>query len=344
MAGATNKRSRGGLWIILILLGVAAFAAYKVLGPNTGSRSKGDYLYVRTGSDYEKLKQNLTEGGFISDMWSFDLIAKQLGLPAHVRAGKYKITAGMSNYRIIRMLRAGRQEPVKLVIRKLRIKNDLVTYLAKNLEADSLKLRQMLQDPSYLSEFGLDTNTAMCAIMPDTYEFYWNTSADKAFRKIQKNYARFWDDTRKQAAAARGLTPPQAIIIASIVEEETNAPSDKPLIASVYLNRTRIGMRLQADPTVKFAVGDFTIRRIAGAMLDNPSPYNTYKYAGLPPGPICTPTAATINAVLQSPKTTYMYFCAKADFSGRHDFATTYDEQLKNARAYQQALNARGIH
>lgn len=341
---AQKKRSRTGLWIVLILLFLFGFTLFKVFGPNTGRLTKGEFLYVHTGSDYEQLKQSLSEGAFISDMWSFDLMARQLSLPSRVHPGKYKISAGMSNFKIIRMLRSGRQTPVKLTIHKLRTKHDLVKLISANLEADSNSVRNLLQDPSYLSQYQLDTNTAMCAILPDTYEFWWNTTADKAFKKIAKNYTRFWDNDRKEAASRHGLTPAEATIIASIVEEETNYANDKPLIASVYLNRKNKGMRLQADPTVKFAVGDFTIRRIAGPMLDNPSPYNTYKYAGLPPGPICTPSPGTINAVINAPKTTYLYFCAKEDFSGRSNFATTYDEQLKNARAYQQALDARGIH
>jgi UPF0755 protein len=242
------------------------------------------------------------------------------------------------------MLRSGRQAPVKIVIHKLRTKKELVHLLSANLEADSFRMRQLLSDPVFLLNYGLDTNTAMAAILPDTYEFYWNTTAEKAFKKIAKNYQRFWDDGRKEAARKKGITPIQATIVASIVEEESNKADDKPKIASVYLNRLRIGMRLQADPTVKFAVGDFTIRRIGGPMLDHDSPYNTYKYAGLPPGPICTPSPVSIDAVLQAPATTYLYFCAKDDFSGYHVFASTYEEQIKNARAYQKALDARGIH
>jgi UPF0755 protein len=202
----------------------------------------------------------------------------------------------------------------------------------------------MLHDPTYLAQFGLDTNTAMCAIVPDTYDFFWNSTADRAFRKIQKNYVRFWDETRRQEAKAQGLTPVKAMIVASIVDEETNMPGDKPKVASVYLNRLDKGMKLQADPTVRFALGDFTIKRVTGEMLQINSPYNTYINEGLPPGPICTPAPSSIDAVLTAPKTTYLYFCAKEDFTGYSNFASTYDEQVKNAKAYQQALDARGIH
>ena len=344
MAAKKKQKSRGLLYAVIIILVIGLVAVYKVFGPNTGSFTQGEYLYVHTGSDYTQLKQSLEQGGFIADMTTFDLLAKQAKIPEHVRAGKYKIHGGMSNFNIIRMLRNGRQTPVKLVINRLRKKQDLVNMLCMNLEADSAVLKQLLADNSYLSEFGLDSNTAMCAIMPDTYDFFWNTSADKAFRKIEKTYSRFWDDSRKQQADKQGLTQTKAIIIASIVDEETNMNDDKPKIASVYINRLQKGMKLQADPTVKYAIGDFTIRRVTGAMLQTVSPYNTYMYQGLPPGPICTPSVSSIEAVLIAPKTTYMYFCASASFNGHSDFATTFEEQMKNAHAYQKALDARNIH
>jgi UPF0755 protein len=341
---AKKNKSSGSRIVFLIVVLLGLLALYKVFGPNTNGFPEGTYLYVHTGSDYATLKKALTDGGFISDMFSFDLVAKTRKLPAHVHPGKYKIEKGMSNFNIVRMLRNGRQTPVKLVIHKLRTKQDLVNIVCNNLEADSTSLKQMLHDPTYLSQFGLDTNTALCAILPDTYDFYWNSTADRAFKKIQKNYVRFWDETRKQEAKNLGLTPVKAMIVASIVDEETNMPGDKPKVASVYLNRLDKGMKLQADPTVRFALGDFTIKRVTGEMLQINSPYNTYLNEGLPPGPICTPAPSSIDAVLTAPRTTYLYFCAKEDFSGYSNFATTYDEQVKNAKAYQQALDARGIH
>jgi UPF0755 protein len=180
--------------------------------------------------------------------------------------------------------------------------------------------------------------------MPNTFEFYWNTSADKAFRKIEQGFARFWTDTRKSAAKARSLTPQQATILASIVEEESNKHDEQPNIASVYLNRMKKGMKLQADPTAKYAAGDFALRRITSAQTSIASPYNTYYVAGLPPGPICTPSPKTIDAVLAAPETDYLYFCAKEDFSGYHRFAASYADHMKNAALYQQALNAKGVH
>lgn len=343
MVAAKKKRSRSPFFVVIIIIALLLFSIYKTFGPNTGTFTQGEYLYIHTGSDYEKLKDDLQGGGFVSDMLSFDLLAKLAKIPTHIHPGRYIIRRGMSNYSMVRMLHSGRQSQVHLVINKLRTKQDLIDLITSNLEADSPSLKQLLLDKNYLSKFGLDTITVMCAVMPNTYFFNWNTSAENAFRKIEENYSKFWDDPHKQQAHEHNLTPIQATILASIVDEETNINDDKPNIASVYLNRIHKGMKLEADPTVKFAMGDFTIRRIKGTMLQNPSPYNTYVYLGLPPGPICTPSVSSIEAVLNAPKTTYLYFCAKEDFSGRSNFASTYDEQLKNAHAYQKALNARGI-
>jgi UPF0755 protein len=344
MTTPVKKKSSAGLIIAVIILFVGAYFAFKLFGPNIGQPVQGEYVYVHTGADYEQVKAALQQGGFVGDIFSFDLFAKPMGLPTHIHAGKYKIGRHMSNYRIIRLLRSGKQTQVKLVINKLRTKKDLAKLLSMNLEPDSAKFSELLNDPAYTSQFGFDTATVIAAILPDTYELLWNTTADKAFRKIEKSYAKYWDDTRKAQAKEQNVTPMQATIIASIVDEETNLESDKPNIASVYLNRLRKGMKLQADPTVKFAVGDFTIRRVAGPMLENTSPYNTYLYAGLPPGPICTPSRSSLVAVLTAPKTNYLYFCAKEDFSGHSNFAATYDEQLRNAAKYRKALDARGIH
>ena len=342
-----RQRNKGGKWlkvVLIIVLIIGAVGAWIVFGPNTGRMKQGEYLYIKTGSTYTQVIEQLKEGDYIREIIGFDLLAKQAGYPDRVKAGKYHIEPGMSNYAIVRMLRSGKQTPVKLVLNKLRTKQDFVAFVGKSLEADSAKMKTLLNDNTFLGEYGLDSNTAMCGIMPDTYEFFWNTPANKVFQKIAKNYTRFWNDERKQQAASKGLTPPQAIIMASIVEEETNKTSDKPLIASVYINRIKKGMRLQADPTVKFAIGNFAIRRVTGVHLAYASPYNTYLNAGLPPGPICTPSKSSINAVLNAPATDYVYFCASPALDGSSLFAASYNEHMKNARLYQQALNERGIH
>jgi UPF0755 protein len=348
MSAAANRNKKGKRpwikWVLIILLAVAGIGAFEVFGPNTGSFTNGEYLYIRTGSTYDDVKKALNDGGFVRDFFSFDVLARQAGYPNKVGAGKYRIKRGMSTYNIVKLLRSHRQTPVKLVVKKIRTKADFIRLVSNNLEADSNVMMQMFADPVYLAQFGLDTNTAMCAILPNTYEFYWNVTADQVYKKIEKNYVRFWTGERKNAAQQHGLTPAQAIVMASIIEEETNNNTEKPKIASVYLNRLKKGVKLQADPTAKFAYGDFTLRRITNVHTSIPSPYNTYYVTGLPPGPICTPSEKTIDAVIFSPPTTYMYFCANTDGSGTHLFASTFEEHLKNARAFYKMENNKGVH
>lgn len=331
------------LFTLLVLAGFGGFVAWKVIGPNTGDMQKGEYLYIPTGASYQLVMNELVQGGYIDDAASFDIIAKRANYPAMIKAGKYKISAGMSNYNMIRMLRSGRQEPVKLVINKLRTKQDFIQFVTERLEPKPEEIADILNDNKFLAEYGVDTNTALTVIIPDTYEFYWNTSAAKVYDRLAGYYEKYWTGERKALADSLGLTPTEVIILASIVEEETNKNDEKGNVASVYLNRIEKNMKLQADPTVKFAVGDFAIKRVLKIHTEFDSPYNTYMYAGLPPGPINTPSKATINAVLHTEPTKYLYFCAKEDFSGYHNFATNYNEHLTNARNYQKALNEAGI-
>lgn len=346
MAAKSNRKKSSNkiLKVLSVALVVAVLMGlYLFFVPNTGALAQGEFIYIRTGASYDEVALELKEKGFVRDMNSFHLLAKNAGLKDKIRAGKYQIKKGMSNYTIVRLLRSGRQTPVKLVINKLRTKQDFIRLVSSQLEADSAVLQQIFKDSEFLSQYGLDTNTAMCAIMPNTYEFFWNSSAEKVFKKIAQQYVSFWNNERKQKAQQKGLTAQQAIIVASIVEEESNSKAERPTIASVYLNRLKIGMKLQADPTAKFAFGDFMIKRITGVQTSFQSPYNTYQVAGLPPGPICTPSENSILAVLNAPQNKYLYFCAKEDFSGSHNFAATLQEHSANARKYHNALNARGI-
>lgn len=329
--------------MLCLLAGVAVYLAYQIFGPTSKAFSDKNYFYIHTGSTYQDVIDGLTSERIVTHPDIFSFVAKQLDYPENVKAGRYQIKKGMSNFEIVRMLRNGRQVPVRLVINKLRTRADFCRLIGKNLEADSASVQHLLQDNIYLRQFGLDTNTVMCAIMPNTYEFFWNTTATKAFEKLQKEYDKFWTSTRKDKARDKGLSPNEAIILASIIEEETNKNDEKPVIASVYLNRLRKGWKLGADPTVKFALQDFGLRRIYNKHLEYPSPYNTYYVKGLPPGPICTPSTASIDAVLNAVNSDYMYFSAKSDFSGYHDFAVSWQEHLSNARKYHKALENRNI-
>ena len=343
MIKSGKRRNVFSIMALLVSVGII-YLLWCIWGPNTGAMPNGNYLYIHTGATYANVEQSLAEGGFIKSEFAFKLLANFAKYPAHVHAGKYKIEAGMSNSGIIRMLRNGHQEPVRLVINKLRTKQDFAQLLSRNLENDSAKVMQWLTDAAFANALQLDTTTIMCAVMPDTYELFWNTDMPKVMDKISKNYTHFWTIDRKAEAAKQGLTPAKAIILASIIEEESNKNDEKPFIASTYINRLHKHMPLQADPTLKFAVGNFALRRIGGALLKVSSPYNTYINTGLPPGPICTPSPASIEAVLHAPATNYLYFCAKPDFSGFHQFTGNYTEQMRNAKAYQKALNDRNIH
>jgi UPF0755 protein len=229
------------------------------------------------------------------------------------------------------------------VITKIRTKESLAQKTGASFECDSLQMISFLNNPDTLKHYSLDTNTVMAAVMPLTYEIKWNTTPQKIFQQFFAAYKNFWTEERKQKAQRLNLTPFEVSTLASIIDEETNSPDDRPNIASVYLNRIAKGMPLQADPTVKFALKDFGLRRIYESQTRTQSPYNTYVNKGLPPGPICTPAIETIDAVLDSPKTDYLYFVANSDFSGTHIFSSNYTDHMKYAHLYQEELNKRNV-
>jgi UPF0755 protein len=326
-------------YIILIIGVVFAFCIWKVFGPAINNPAN-KFLYIKTGSSYQQVKDSLIKNDLLKESFWFDKIAKYADYPRKIKAGKYKITDGMSLYHLIKILRSGKQTPVNLVITKLRTKEDLAKKIAANFETDSITVINFLNDENALRQFDVDTNTVMTDVIPNTYTYQWNTPVKNIFIKLDKEERKFWNEERLEKARRLQLTPKQIYILASIVEEETNKVEDKGKIASVYINRLRKGMKLAADPTVKFAMKDFGLKRIYHKYLEFASPYNTYMNAGLPPGPICTPSIKTIDAVLDSPDTDYLFFVARSDFSGYSDFASTYQQHKVFAKAYQQALDS----
>jgi UPF0755 protein len=325
--------------ILLIIVITAAFAGWKLFGPAI-STSRGEFIYIKTREKLEELKDSLISRKYISGDWWFDKASKIIGFnETKIKAGKYKVKSGMSLFNLLRMLKNGQQTPVNLIITKLRTKEDFAKKAGNMFECDSLQVIKFLNNPDSLRQYGLDTNTAMAVVIPDTYTYFWNTTPQKIFQKLYDNSQKFWTDERKKKAADHGLNSIQAYTLASIIEEETNAQTDKPNIASVYLNRIGKGMPLQADPTIKFALKDFSIKRIYEKYLTIESPYNTYRNKGLPPGPICTPSQETIDEVLNSPKTDYLYFVVNTDHSGTHVFTTNYADHMKYAKQYHQLLN-----
>ncbi len=325
------------IFLTVILLG--AFVLYQLIGP-AARKTEDGFLYVKTGTEMSALKQQLLNENILGSLTWLNLAEKALPFDK-VKPGKYKIENGMSVLGLLRMLRNGRQTPVRFVVTKLRTKEQLAARMGKAFEFDSLAAISYLYSIDSLEKFGLDTQTVMAAVLPLTYDNKWNTTPAAVFEKFYTAYKNFWTAERKQKAGQKGLTPLQVSTLASIVDEETNATKEKDTVASVYLNRIKKGMPLQADPTVKFALRDFSIKRILFKHLAVESPYNTYKNKGIPPGPICTPEEATIDAVLDAPQTEYLYFVASPAFDGTHVFSTNYADHLQLARKYQQALDER---
>ena len=273
------------------------------------------------------------------------LIAKKIDYPKAVKAGRYEIKNDMSVFGLIRMLRSGNQSPVNFIITKLRTKEDLAEKIAANFECNYDSTITFINNPDSLKKYGIDSNTIMTAVIPNTYTLLWNSSPSKIFRKFNAEAQKFWNLERKDKAARINMTPQQVYIMASIVEEETNNDADRGKVASVYINRIATGQRLEADPTIKFALRNFGLKRIRDGhkLAVRDSPYNTYFKSGLPPGPICTPQIKTIDAVLNAPVTNYLFFVAKPDWSGLSNFTHNYKEHQFNAKNYQLFLDSENI-
>lgn len=326
--------------LLAIVLVAAAVGAWIFVGPATGFASSKEVLYIRSNAATKgAVLDSLHTNKIIKNESAFSFLADRLNYWQMIKPGKYEIKKGSSLLNIVRMLRNGQQTPVNLVITKLRTKEDLARLAGSRFEFDSAQMMTFLNNPDSLKKYNIDPEQSMALVLPDTYTYFWNTTPDKVYKKLADESTKFWTDERKQKAEAHRLTPVQAYTLASIIEEETNAISEKGNIASVYLNRITKGMPLQADPTVKFALKDFSLKRIYQKHLEVASPYNTYRNRGLPPGPICTPSRKTIDAVLNSPATNYLYFVASPKFDGTHAFSATYDEHLLKAKEYQTALN-----
>lgn len=312
--------------------------------PNVDTKGK-EYVFVTipTGSTYNEVTTSLFKQGYIIDTASFKIASSRLGYINSIKPGKYKLTQQMSNKRLIGILRSGMQTPVRVTFTGFRVPEQLASKVAMQIEADSASIVAALNSEKIAEKYGFTSETFIAMFIPNTYEFYWNTSVDAFLDRMKKEYDTFWNEERTYQSAEIGLTKMKVSILASIVEEETIMSNERPRVAGVYMNRLEKGMPLQADPTVKFAVGDFALRRILTKHLQTDSPYNTYKNKGLPPGPINAPSISSIDAVLNFEQHRYLYFCAKSDFSGYHAFAKTLTEHNQNAREYQAALNKQRI-
>lgn len=331
------------LGVLVLLIGAAlAITIYqRFLAPNVTANQP--YLYISTGSTFEDLMTNLQDNEILEDTSSFRWAAEKKDYPVRIKAGKYKLTEGMNNRTLINQLSAGLQEPVKLRFQNVRLKENFAGLLSKQLEPDSLAFIDILNNDTLAQEYGFNHENFFTMFIPNTYEFFWNTSAQQFVERMHKEYETFWNEDRKAKAKALNLTPIEVSNLAAIVKGEALHTDEMPKIAALYLNRLKKGMLLQADPTVIFATQDFSIRRVLNVHLRTNSPYNTYIYKGLPPGPIMMPSIASIDAVLNPQTHNFIYMCAKDDFSGYHNFATTVAEHLVNARKFQKALDERNI-
>ena len=327
--------------ILLSLLCSAGIIALFTFGNGTNFSEKArSFIILENQTDQKSVMAILEKEHIISNNFAFSTLSSQMNIWEKIKPGKYEIKKGQSIWSIIRQLKNGRSAEVNLVINKVRTKEDLAKLISKNLEPDSAYIIHYLSNNDSLQKFGVDTNTVFTLIIPNSYTFYWNTTFSNILSKLADAKTAFWlKNNRLSKANDIHLTTEQIYILASIVEEETNDAGDKLKIASVYQNRLNIDMPLQACPTIKYAMKNFTLPRIYEKYLFNPSPYNTYRRKGLPPGPICTPSPKTIDLVLNAPKTDFLYFVAKSDFSGYHHFSSNFAEHNQYAKEYQKALD-----
>lgn len=300
-------------------------------------------LYIPTGSSFSDVYRILREKDILKDSIAFKWVAEKKNYPRHVKPGLYLFHSGMNNTSLVGMLRSGDQEPIHLVFNNIRTPEKLAGVIGSQIEADSLEILSVFSDTELIESMQLSRESLPGIFIPNTYEIYWNTSAVGFLKRMHREYRIFWNEKRLSQARRIGLEPMEVMTLASIVDEEALFEVEEEKIAGLYMNRLKQGIRLQADPTVKFAAGDMTITRVLRKHTEIDSPYNTYRQGGLPPGPIVIPSISAIEAVLNFEHHKYLYMCAREDFSGYHNFATNLSQHNKNARSYQNALNRRKI-
>ncbi len=341
------KRFLIALLVVGLLGVIIGYNKYQqIFAPNTpAGLPPGSYLYIPTNAGFSEVLRSLHQQHLLIDTASFLWVAERMNYKnSRVRPGRFKIGANWSNRQLINHLRGGKQAPVKVVLTNERLAEDIAGKIGRILEADSIDLLKLLTDQLFLDEHGYQPETAISAFIPNTYEFFWNQNALQFVERMLKENNKFWKKNDRLAKAqALELSPQEVYTLASIVERETNQTDEMPRIAGVYLNRLKKGMLLQADPTVVFATRDFQTRRVTYRHLEVDSPYNTYKYPGLPPGPISMASIAAIDAVLDAEKHDYIFFCAKGDGTGYHSFAKSMAGHSANIRRYNKNLKKRGL-
>jgi UPF0755 protein len=326
--------------VFTVLLTTFSFYGYQILkSPNILVDKTSQVFIIPKDATFSSVRDSLYTNDFVQDIVSFSFLARLMDYDVSIKPGRYVLEPNMSNVDAIRLLRAGIQVPVKITYNNVRLISDLAEKITRGIEIDQNQFIKAYDDYSRNNTLGLTRETAFCIFIPNTYEVWWNISADGLVERMEFEYENFWTSERVQKANDIGLTPINVSILASIVQAETRIKSESPQIAGLYINRLQKNMYLQADPTLVYAVGDFTLKRVLNIHKEIDSPYNTYKNKGLPPGPINLPEIWAIDAVLNYRKHSYIYMCAKEDFSGYHNFATNLTEHNRNAQKYQRALS-----
>lgn len=330
--------------ILAVLLLLFVFLAFGAFGSLSGK--KECLIFIHRNSTLDDVYEQIDKASKAPQRSTFHMMARLSGYASNIQPGCYDIGSGTSTIMVLRRLATGRQTPRKLTIPCLRTAENLADFLGEQLEMPADSFYKVLTDSTILAEYGLEKATSVCLFIPNTYEVYWTITPKHLMNRMKRESNAFWTSERcaKLLNIIPGFTKTDAITLASIVEQETQYQPERAMVAGMYINRLRRNMPLQADPTVKFALQDFTLRRILHEHLQYESPYNTYKNTGLPPGPICIPSISSIDAVLNFAHHNYIYMCAKEDFSGAHNFAADYSTHLANARKYATALDNRGIH
>ncbi len=328
-----------------MMLSSFAFYTYQIIyTPNVLVEEQDRYFDIPRGTTFKQLQDKLAKERIVNDLVSFSFLAKLKDLDTNVKNGMYLIKSNMTNIELINLLRSGSQTPVSLTFSNARLLEQLPKILTKSLEIDSAELAPILLNDSTAAYYGFTKETFISMFIPNTYEVYWTLTPKTLLDRMKREYDNFWTEERKQKAEELGMTQMEVSTLASIVQGETNKMDEAPAIAGVYINRLNRRIPLQADPTLVYAIGDFSIRRILNKDKEFESPYNTYKYYGLPPGPINMPSIPALDAVLNYDEHKYLYFCANADFSGYHVFAKTLSQHNINARRFQRALNLQRIY
>ncbi len=328
--------------IAFIIVGIRAYQLYQYI---FAENVKKEYvLLIPEDATYNQVTDSLKLNDVLNNYKAFKWVSKKKNYHDAIKPGRYVLEQGMNTNQVVNMLRGGLQKPIDVTFSNIHFKEELAGKVSKYIQADSLSILTLFSDKSKIEGYGFTPETFRAMFIPNTYEFYWTTTADEFAERMHKEYERFWNEERRNKAKEIGLTPVEVTILASIVQSETAKNDELERIAGLYINRLKRGQLLQADPTVKYAVGDFSLKRILNSHLEIESPYNTYKYAGLPPGPINFPEVSSIDAVLNYEKHNYIYMCAKPDFSGYHNFAATLAQHNRNAAAYRAALNENRIY